>query len=158
MKHISKSLILLLATISATILYSQDHSTQQRMLPVEFKKLWFGMSLAEFQKKQKKKVAFLGQDLMEFRVEGKLVKAKGKFKEVVYYFDNEGNKPFYEIIIEYIDQSSRNADATKYLGEPNDGDQWVFDSGEGFKIKAWIFENKLVYAAMIKGTEWEEEN
>jgi hypothetical protein len=44
------------------------------------------------------------------------------------------------------------------LGQPNfeNNTEWIIGSRQDYKIKAWKFENNLVLAAQLKGTEWEE--
>ena len=66
--------------------------------------------------------------------------------------------PLYEYIIDYHSAEKRDEFVAANLGKPNNEEEWVFDSKEGFKIKAWLFENKLVVAGLIKDTEWYEDN
>ncbi|MCB0661967.1 MAG: hypothetical protein KDC24_04465 [Saprospiraceae bacterium] len=75
----------------------------------------------------------------------------------VYYFDADDNKPLYEVIIEYPDIQSRDAAAAALLGPPNQGGEWYFEKKWEYPIKAWVFKNKLVIAALIPNTEWYEE-
>jgi hypothetical protein len=42
---------------------------------------------------------------------------------------------------------------SKY-GSPNFQKEWSFKSNEGFDIRVWTFESKLVIAGLIAGTEY----
>lgn len=77
--------------------------------------------------------------------------------KVIYYFDTDNFKPLYEVILVFDDEKSRDVQAQNLLGKPNaeSNSEWLFDSGSGYKIKAWKFEKKLVLAALLSGTEWE---
>ena len=85
------------------------------------------------------------------------INAEG-IKKIIYYFDTDNHKPFYETIIVYDNEKKRDEEATRLLGPPNseNATEWELNSRQGYIIKAWKFENKLVLAAQIKGTEWEE--
>ena len=78
--------------------------------------------------------------------------------KIIYYFDSDEQKPFYEIILIYENEKKRDADAARLLGQPNteNNTEWIIGSRQDYKIKAWKFENKLVLAAQLNGTEWEE--
>jgi hypothetical protein len=79
-------------------------------------------------------------------------------KKLVYYFSVNDQKPFYELIIIYENDKIRDKEALRLLGQPNfeNNTEWIIGSRQDYKIKAWKFENKLVLAAQLKGTEWEE--
>ena len=79
-------------------------------------------------------------------------------KKVVYYFDADDKKPLYEVIIIYENEKKRDQDALRLLGQPNfeNNTEWIIGSRQDYNIKAWKFENNLVLAAQLKGTEWEE--
>lgn len=77
--------------------------------------------------------------------------------KIIYYFDAAGSKPFYETIIIYENNKKRDEDALRLLGQPNfeNNTEWIIGSRQDYKIRAWKFENKLVMAAQLPGTEWE---
>lgn len=79
-------------------------------------------------------------------------------KKLVYYFDSNDQKPFYELIIIYENDKIRDKEAFRLLGQPNfeNNTEWIIGSRQDYKIKAWRYENNLVLAAQLKGTEWEE--
>jgi hypothetical protein len=79
-------------------------------------------------------------------------------KKLVYYFSVNDQKPFYELIIIYENDKIRDKEVLRLLGQPNfeNNTEWIIGSRQDYKIKAWKFENNLVLAAQLKGTEWEE--
>ena len=136
---------------------SAKHASQQKYFPDEFKNLWFGMSISDFRKATKVKLT-PEPALMSFRIEYVQNEFDNpELKEVTYYFDDDGENPLYEMIIEYHSASQRDRVAASVLGPPNEGEEWKFDSGEGFDLRAWQFRNKLVIIGVLPGTEWEEE-
>ena len=126
---------------------------KKQYLPEYFSDLYLGMPYEEFlfiKGKLKKHLA----DLMSFRFELEERINRNGIRDVIYYFGKTDTKPLYELIIEY----EKNFDLQKYLlqkyGNPNHGNEWRFDNGEGVIIMIWTFRNKLVIAGAIKGTEW----
>lgn len=84
---------------------------------------------------------------------------EGDISTVSYYFGTKGNLPLYEYVIDYRSKEKRDEFVKANLGDPNNGEDWAFDSQEGFKIKAWTFNNKLVVTGLIVDTEWyDDEN
>jgi hypothetical protein len=79
-------------------------------------------------------------------------------KKLVYYFDANEQKPFYELIIIYENNKIRDKEALRLLGQPNfeNNTEWIIGSRQDYKIMAWKYENNLVLAAQLKGTEWGE--
>lgn len=150
--------------VTALLFSSSCKSTQQlpksnRYFPEAFQKLGFGMSIEEAQKWHPNiKQTY---SLMDFRVTAVEKNPTSEIKEVTYYFDNEKNKPLYELIIEYHKSSERDLTAQRLLGPPNaPEDEWRFPlkesyDGEAYSLIAWKFKNKLIIAATMKGTEWE---
>ncbi len=101
-------------------------------------------------------------DGMDFRDEYVLKVKKNGLQEVTFYFDKDGEKPLYEIIFEF-----KNADSTRQLvgamfGDPSHptlDDHWVLGVGEnGIASLAWTFENKMVLAVNLPGSELEGES
>ena len=130
------------------------HAKQLGYLPSEFHNTYLGMPLAAFKKsrvtaKPGKTEEFRSVFIEEFD--------KGDIKSVAYYFGTKEEMPLYEYVIDYHLKEKRDAFVASNLGKPNSGEEWSFDSNEGFKIKAWLFQNKLVVAGIIKDTEWYDE-
>lgn len=80
-------------------------------------------------------------------------------ESVVFYFDNDKEKPLYEIIINYKSEVLRDTDTQKLLGAPNHKEkEWKLKSGKDYPIHAWTFQKKLVLVAVLPGTEWDGED
>ena len=95
---------------------------------------------------------------MEFRKSVALPNYSDKIKELTLYFDNEGTFPLYEFIIDYKEIAERDKVANELYGKPNFKEkEWKFDSGEGYPIRVWTYQNKLIIAGFMPGTEWEGE-
>lgn len=75
-------------------------------------------------------------------------------RKVTYYFDKDKNQPLYEYLIEYNSATKLQEFILQKYGNRNDGNQWIFDSGEGFLIRVWTFEKTLCIAGLIEGTKW----
>lgn len=77
----------------------------------------------------------------------------------VYYFDTEGPMPMYEIILNYADPAARDRWAAANLGKPNhpNGKEWIFPTESGWDLNIWTYQNKLIFAASMPGTEWDED-
>jgi hypothetical protein len=76
---------------------------------------------------------------------------------ITYFFDAEGNAPLYEFIVEFADDRIRREAAFEMLGPanyPGEADQWVIDINDSTATIAWAFDNKLVVATNLAGTEW----
>jgi hypothetical protein len=125
------------------------------VVPVKLAKYDFGMTLKAFKEKNKTavEVTNTGDD---FRIELKDVKAGNEFKSVTYFFDNEDNKPFYEMIIEYKTEAQLIDHCNLFLKVPNNGDEWKWTTKEGYVFKAWTFNKKLVFALALPTTEWND--
>jgi hypothetical protein len=97
-------------------------------------------------------------DAFNFRTEFVEEINEAGIKKLVYYFHANDQKPFYELIIIYENEKIRDQEALRLLGQPNfeNNTEWIIGSRQDYKIKAWKFENNLVLAAQLKGTEWEE--
>ena len=138
-----------------------DCRIQRKYLMAEVKGLCLGMSLDEFSRKKSNFGQLEIDNDMGFRKVylEKAVDMEGVLS-IVYYFDSDGSQPLYEIIIQYSSEYLAKGKANKKLGKPNDGDEWRFTSvktGLSYDIKAWIYKSKVVIAAMMDGTEWEND-
>ena len=128
-------------------------------LPAELGNIVLNMSLQELQAKRPKmqRIDYV-HNALSFRKEFYEEIGRDSIKRVYYYVDTEAPRPLYEILVEYQDQSYMAEEAERLLGKPNanNGTEWLFDSRQGFKIQAWLHENRLVFAGQIPGTEWSE--
>ena len=142
---------LFLASCSTT-----KYAYQANYLPKPSQNLEFGMALAKW--KQDHPTAVNAGEDYGFRVIYLEDEAPAPFESIVYYFDNEEDIPLYELVLNYHDSTVRDAWIRENLGAPNhaNGKEWLYDSGEGFEIRIWTFQNKLVIAAAIAGCEWDE--
>ena len=76
--------------------------------------------------------------------------------DIVYYFDADGDQPLYEMIFVYKDESTRDAEAKRLLGEPNNGEEWKLER-EPYDVLAWKYKAKLILVSLIPDTEWADE-
>ncbi len=118
-------------------------------------KLKFGMSLSSFQNQNKgaQEATDASNDFRKVYLEQRTT---GEPSNIVYYFDNEGNKPLYEIILNFESASTRNEYAADLLGAPNSGEEWEFNDVKPYPIKAWKFKEKLIVVGVVPGCEWDE--
>jgi hypothetical protein len=130
---------------------AKKHSQQHNYIPNTFHNTYLGMPLAEFKKTRQKATLNVERDFRSIYTEEF---ADGDIKVVTYYFGTKGELPLYEYIIEYRSEEKRDEFVESNLGVPNNGEDWIFDSKEGFQIKAWVFKNKLVVTGLIIDTEW----
>lgn len=147
--------ILLLAVLSAILaapLMAQKKMTYKKIFPKEFRKKYKpGMSLEAFQQKHPE---LKSDNTFNFRTTFDIMNPTNEVKELTLYFDEENNKPLYELIIDFHDAAARDKMAAKAYGPPNSGKDWKWTMPDGVKAKAWVFMNKLVVAIAYPGTEW----
>ena len=131
-------------------------TSEKKYLPKEIKKLKFGTPKTEVLSTRKN--AELSKDNeYNFREVYSEQVDTGGIDFIVYYFDNEGDQPLYEVIINYDTEADRDKVVKKLLGAPNYKEkEWKFDIGGPYPLHAWTYKNKLIFAMPIKGTEWEE--
>ncbi|EJF55089.1 hypothetical protein SapgrDRAFT_3452 [Saprospira grandis DSM 2844] len=128
-------------------------------LPAELGNIVLNMSWKELQTKRPKMAPInYVQDALSFRKEFYEEIGRDSIKRVFYYIDSDSPQPLYEILVEYQDKNYMKEEAERLLGQPNsnNGSEWLFDSRQGFKIRAWLHETRLVFAGEIPGTEWSE--
>lgn len=134
---------------------TDDHPVQ-RYLPAQVRDLYFGLPLAEFL--QQTRTLSRAEPDNSFRTVLVEELSRGPVQTAVYYFDRDGDEPLYELILLYPDTATRNAETRALFGPPNhEGSEWRYDSGEGYPLWAWTFQQKLVIAAVLPGTEWADE-
>jgi hypothetical protein len=158
MKLIRYSLILTGLCALALALPAQGHKQQRKYFPKEINSIYLGMSLEEFARARPRLAPErLSRDGIRYRWTESFPQ-KSSLVAAIYYFGEEGEKPLYEIVLLYRDLSDRGEWVRKKLGPPNFNDrEWKLASAEGFLIHAWLHEEKLIFAAELKGTEWEEQ-
>jgi hypothetical protein len=128
----------------------------KKYFPTELQMLEFGMPLAEAVELRPGMQVTDNQG-MDFRLVYLENMSGGDIESIGYYFDNEGEKPLYEFIINYKSEATRDQVASKLFGTPNyEETEWQYDSGEGFIVHAWTFKNKLVIVGILPNTEWAE--
>lgn len=124
-------------------------------VPQQVKDTYFGLSRTDFLKMRTSNVEV--SDIVDFRTEITETFSKGDVKNITYYFDKDGNQPLYEYIVEYNDNINVKEIANAKFGTPNSEGEWLMDSKEGYQIKAWTFNQKIVIAAAMNQTEWKGE-
>ena len=78
---------------------AEKEASIKKYLPKTFKKLRFGMSLEVLKKQRKNKLTDASDDTYDFRkIYTEEINEKG-IVSAVYYFDNEGHLPLYEMIV-----------------------------------------------------------
>ena len=138
---------------------NENHKQQQKFLPKVVKKLYFGMPMEEFALKKKRlPTDKLEREAIRYRWL-ETFSQKSDIAAAVYYFDLDGNKPLYEIVLFYRNIPARTKFLEKTFGPPNYNEvEWKFPTGEGFILRAWNYEDRLVIVGAIEGTEWEIED
>jgi len=135
---------------------SAQNFNPKKVVPAKLARYDFGMTLNDFKEKNKTaEVSPFTEN--DFRIEVKDVNAGKEYNAVTYYFDNENNKPLYEMIIEYKSEKLLNDYCQLKLKAPNTDDgKWKWTTKEGYVFKAWTFGKKLVFVLALPSTEWEE--
>jgi len=127
-----------------------------RYFPKEFdEKVEFGMILGSFERLKNDRVS-KQDDGMPFRHVYLEEVTALPFEFIGYYFDDDNNKPLYEVIISYKDIKVRDQVARDLFGSPNaeNNSEWHLKPKNGPEIKAWTHKQKLVIVALIPETEW----
>lgn len=76
---------------------------------------------------------------------------------VTYYFDRDvAAMPLYEYIIQFPPGFDVAGECSRRYGPPNAGTEWRMNSGSGFDIRVWTFDQTIVLAGEIAGTEWQD--
>jgi hypothetical protein len=160
------SLILLSIIISCTFLSCRlkkqaaspelkKQRAQLQYIPILLHETYLGMPYSDF-KKARMVLAEKDSGRSDFRIVYTETIEDNDIRKVTYYFDTHNNQPLYEYIIEYNSATKLQELILQKYGKRNDGNQWIFDSGEGFLIRVWTFEKTLCIAGLISGTEWDK--
>ncbi|MCR9170969.1 MAG: hypothetical protein NXI10_00640 [bacterium] len=140
-------LALLTSSCASTRSYGKKYPEQLH------KEVDFNMSLADFNSLKGTQTSDMKDDSFRWVYLESI--EDEKMTDIVYYFDKDGDQPLYEMIFIYKDTVARNEAADKLLGAPNDGEEWRIVQ-EPYTLTAWKYKNKLVMAALIPNTEWDE--
>lgn len=141
----------------------EGHEAQWKYIPSELHNTYLGMPLEDL-KLERTNLRKEPNETFDFRdVYTEYPPKSSGIYHLVYYVDTDHevekekdrNPRLYEYIIEYSSSDKRDEVAREMLGPPNSGEEWMFDSGEGFMIHCWKHQNKLIIAGKIAGTEWE---
>ena len=155
-KRYTSYYLYLLLFFSSTILLAQNQATfKEHIFPEGInKEIYFGMPLSEFEQIIK------SVELVEensFRIVFLENLTTSEIQKIVYYFDLDGEKPLYEIIITYSTQQQPVYKAHALFGQPNfNQTEWRVRTNK-HKIWSWVFKEKLVIVAKIPETEWSPE-
>jgi hypothetical protein len=128
----------------------------ESMLPNFLSQMSFGMTFEQFNKlPDRAKWMPTGED--DIRTSYSRSNPTPDTPWVTVYFGTEDGEPLYEFIIQYKTPTKAKEVASSLLGEANTDDgEWRFLS-KGVEMRAWVFETKLVVAAVLQGTEWSDE-
>lgn len=162
MKNLLVISILFLCCLVFTPSFAQKpHKAQKKFFPKELKKhkLYLGMAkealLAKFPGAEQQKTF---SDFREVYALGKLSK---RIQSATCYVTTQDDQPFYEMILVIEEGYSNEAMGAELFGPPNhEGKEWLLSpeaTGLSFTIKVWTFQNKLVIAGALPGSEWEGE-
>lgn len=147
-----------LAIALLLILFLPLQAQVKRVLPKEFKKLEFGMSLEQFATKRKTADPnHLTKEKFRYAwVE--TFPSKNALQSVKFYFSDKEDRPLYEVILFYQNLRARDTWVEKYFGTPNfkNNTEWQLVSKKGQQFRAWRYEERLIITAMLPGTEWDE--
>jgi hypothetical protein len=145
-----------LIVLSCSLFKPSQPTYQKWYLPEQFGDLYLGMPYEEFVKT--KDVSQMEKsEMFSFRFEHIETPEDENIKEVTYYFEDENlpENPLYELIIEYEPSFDLAGYIKEKYGPPNYEGEWRFEGKEEFPIMVWTFDQKLVIAGKMKGTEWE---
>ncbi|MEL6559088.1 MAG: hypothetical protein AAFQ94_12945 [Bacteroidota bacterium] len=118
------------------------------------KKVKMGMSLSDF--KARFKDAKPAEEEYDFREVYLLEAVHSEITSFVLYFDADGNKPLYEIMVVYRDNQLAKRSANTLFGDPNyEEKEWkVLRKKQIFW--SWVYQEKLILVANIPDTEWSD--
>ena len=122
-------------------------------IPKGLPKIYFGMPLATFIAGQSD-YEDVSDETYTFRRVLLQKFADKDYEAIVYYFDEDGDKPLYELLIIYPERVDVNRLARQYYGKPNKDDEWYWEHKNGYPVNIWVFKQKLVIAGVMPGTEW----
>lgn len=138
------------------VITAQNTSIKKPFPNAVHKKIRFGMTIENFADAFGDRIISVDTSMAFRTVIVQEVNSKD-VGELVFYFDNDQDMPLYEIIVNYTSEEKARKEATRLLGAPNfNGNEWRY-LYDDLPIWCWVYKNKIVYAAKITGSEWEEE-
>lgn len=153
----TKNFLILTATALLTIVISSCATSRSygKKYPSQLhKEVDFNMSIVDFNALKGTSTADMQDDSFRW-IYREILPEDEDMTDIIYYFDKDGDQPLYEMIFIYKDTNARNAAADKLLGSPNNGSEWKFVE-DPHTLTAWKYKSKLVMAAHIPKTEWNE--
>ncbi|MDF0708477.1 hypothetical protein [Flagellimonas okinawensis] len=129
------------------------------VLPPELNsEIFFGISLADFKNVNGSNLKLESERNDDFRLIYTQPNYSPDITYIVYYFNNEQHKPFYETIINYRYEEQAKKAGTRLFGQPNyNKTEWRIKMAGMPEIWSWIYKTKLVIVAKIPGSEWYNE-
>jgi len=157
MRFNSIFLLILCVALGACNASKKAGTKRSKYLPKAFSDIAFNMPMSQVANLRDLRSSDLQDEGFRISVYGPM--EHPQIEGAGYYFDNEGDKPLYEVIVVYKSEELRDAAAAQLLGPPNfeNGKEWRFEQKKGYEIRAWKFKNKLIVTALIPGTEWYDE-
>jgi hypothetical protein len=140
--------------LSLPLFMAAQNFDSKSVVPKSLNKYSFGMSVDAFTEINKS--ATLKNSPFAFRAEYQEKNPDSDIKEVTYYFDEDNDRPLYEMIIAFNDVKGLDAYCSKKLGKPDNDKQWTRTTRQGYSFKAWRFGSTLVLALALPSTEWEK--
>ena len=140
--------------LSLPLVMAAQNLDTKSVVPKSLNKYSFGMSVDAFTVINKS--ATLRHSSLTSRTEYQEKNPDSDIKEVTYYFDDDNNRPLYEMIIAFNDVKGLDAYCSKKLGKPDDDKQWKRITRQGYSFRAWRFGSTLVLALALPSTEWEK--
>lgn len=127
----------------------------ENYLPNGFEDIWLGMSLVEFSSIYRLN-ELQPYEGISFRIEYTKTYNTPPYEWVTFYFDRDGSMLLYELIIEFTTPDELIKCMRSKYGEEHNDKEWIYQNPQGFQVRVWSFDKRLVVAAHIKGTEWNE--
>lgn len=138
-----------------TVVQSQEKLLFKELLESD---LYLGMPKAEFLENRPN--AAYNSDAHDFRSIYVEENFSDRFETLICYIDNDNEAPLYEFILILNPKLNANDVAYEQFGLPNyKNKEWRFPTAETnlpYTIAVWTYNNKIIIAATLKGTEWED--
>lgn len=161
MKTLLQTLIVLTVILISVPVQGQKLKAQKKYLPgcIKEMKIYLGMSKNDLLRQCPDCKIESDNSFASFRTVYNSPLEDDVFSHAVFYVSTTNND-FYEMILIAKDNQNATAYSEKLLGQANAANkEWRFyadDTGEPFTIAAWNYMNKLILAASVDGSEWDE--
>lgn len=148
-----RQIVLVLILFSSVAFGQNEILHPKKIVPKQiYKKFPLGMSENDFKKSNPD---LSGDNSFSFRTEYTITDFSAEIKEIIFYFNNSGNKELYEYIIKFNEENIRDKNIAKFKSPNIDAKTWQWLHKDGTKIRAWIFGSSLVVAAAYPKSEWD---